>query len=199
MGDGISFSGCGISEQQRHLTEQLSHQFHARAAGFHEVEEEKEEGEARDDLPLCSSLLSPSQESSKTLNAHSNDRWQKDENGKRKWVTTIDRPDAQVGKAGTGSYQQGGYSDEHGHGDRDYPQYPGSGGGGGLHRRNHRLLLRARGGASDKQMRSKALKVMQRLVNGVLVSTFERWRDHIHRGEAVQEEGFESDAEGEDS
>jgi hypothetical protein len=51
----------------------------------------------------------------------------------------------------------------------------------------------------EKQMRSKPLKVMQRLVNGALVSTFERWRDHIHRGEAVQEEGFESDAEGEDS
>jgi hypothetical protein len=31
-------------------------------------------------------------------------------------VTTIDRPDAQVAKAGTGSYQQGGYSDERGQG-----------------------------------------------------------------------------------
>ena len=106
MGDGISFSGCGISEQQRHLTEQLSHQFHSQAVGFHEVDkEEDEEDGARDDLPLCSSILSASQESSKTLKAH--------------------------------------------HGDRDYPQYPGSGGGGGLHLRNHRLLLRARGGASD--------------------------------------------------
>jgi hypothetical protein len=60
VGDGISFLGCGISEQQRYLTEQLSHQFHARAAGFHVVEEEEEEG-ARDDLPLPSSILSPSQ------------------------------------------------------------------------------------------------------------------------------------------
>jgi len=37
---------------------------------------------------------------------------------------------------------------------------------------------------------------MQRLANGALVSTFERWRDRIHRGEAVEEEGFESDAPG---
>jgi hypothetical protein len=48
----------------------------------------------------------------------------------------------------------------------------------------------------EKQMRSKALKVMQRLVSGALISTFERWRDHIHRGEAVEEEGFKSDAAG---
>ena len=66
VGDGISFSGCGISEQQRHLTEQLSHQFHARVAGFQEVEEEEEEGEARDDLPLCSSILSPKAKNKKT-------------------------------------------------------------------------------------------------------------------------------------
>jgi hypothetical protein len=66
VGDGISFSGCGISEQQRHLTEQLSHQFHARAAGFHVVEEEEEEGEARDDLPLPSSILSPKANEKKT-------------------------------------------------------------------------------------------------------------------------------------
>ncbi len=58
-------------------------------------------------------------------------------------MTTIDRTDTQVGKAGTGSYQQGGSSDAHGHGDRDYPQYPGSGGGGGLHRR----ITASRGGS----------------------------------------------------
>ncbi len=40
-----------------------------------------------------------SQESSKTLNADSNGHWEKDENGKRKWVTTIDRPVTQVEKA----------------------------------------------------------------------------------------------------
>jgi len=40
-----------------------------------------------------------SQESCNTLNAHSNGHWEKDENGKRKWVTTIDRPVTQVEKA----------------------------------------------------------------------------------------------------
>jgi hypothetical protein len=66
VGDGISFSGCGISEQQRHLTEQLSHHFHARAVGFHEVEEEEEEEGARDDLQLPSSILSPKANEKKT-------------------------------------------------------------------------------------------------------------------------------------
>jgi hypothetical protein len=66
VGDGISFSGCGISEQQRHLTEQLSHQFHARAAGFHVVDEEEEEEGARDDLQLPSSILSPKAKEKKT-------------------------------------------------------------------------------------------------------------------------------------
>ncbi len=42
VGDGISFSGCGILEQQRLLTEQLSHQFHARKGGFDVVEDEVE-------------------------------------------------------------------------------------------------------------------------------------------------------------
>ena len=41
-----------------------------------------------------------SQESSNTLNAHSIGHWEKDENGKRKWVTTVDRPVTQVEKAG---------------------------------------------------------------------------------------------------
>ena len=59
VGDGISFSGCGISEQQRLLTEHLSHQFHARKGGFDVVEDEEEEGGARDDLPERSSILSP--------------------------------------------------------------------------------------------------------------------------------------------
>jgi hypothetical protein len=40
-----------------------------------------------------------SQESSKTSNAPSNGHWEKDENGQRKWVTTIDRPVTQVEKA----------------------------------------------------------------------------------------------------
>ena len=66
VGDGISFSGCGISEQQRLLTAQLSHQFHARAAGFHVVEDEEEEGGARDDLPERSSILSPKSTKKKT-------------------------------------------------------------------------------------------------------------------------------------
>ena len=67
VGDGISFSGCGISEQQCHLTEQLSEQFHARSVGFHVVEEEEEEGGAREDSPMRSSIQSPKAKKKKTV------------------------------------------------------------------------------------------------------------------------------------
>ncbi len=44
--------------------------------------------------------------------------------------------------------------------------------------------------AEEKQMKSKALKVVQRLMNGALVSSFERWRDHV-----IEEKQMESKAQ----
>ena len=38
----------------------------------------------------------------------------------------------------------------------------------------------------EKQMKKKALKVVQRMLNGASVSAFERWRDNVNEGKQLK-------------